>query len=100
MTWIDIALLVYVGGGTWYLERELKPGAPANLDPQETLAVNETRRDVGFQSGDFAEEPERERATEAPSMESTVGGSGPGFTAIAALAALLAGTIALARRRL
>ncbi|MFC7019070.1 MULTISPECIES: DUF7490 domain-containing protein [Haloarcula] len=74
--------------------------APANLDPQETLAVNETRRDVGFQSGDFAEEPERERATEAPARESTVGGSGPGFTAVAALTALLAGTIALARRRL
>ena len=36
MTWIDIALLVYVGGGTWYLERELKPGAPANLDPNST----------------------------------------------------------------
>ncbi|MFC7250343.1 PGF-CTERM sorting domain-containing protein [Halomicroarcula sp. GCM10025324] len=74
--------------------------APANLDPQETLELNETRRDVGFQSGDFAEEPERERATEAPEREATIGGSGPGFTAVAALAALLAGTIALARRRL
>jgi PGF-CTERM protein len=74
--------------------------APANLDPQETLELNETRRNVGFQSGDFAEEPERERATEAPEREATIGGSGPGFTAVAALAALLAGTIALARRRL
>ncbi|WP_254278690.1 DUF7490 domain-containing protein [Haloarcula marina] len=73
--------------------------APANLDPQETLTENETTRDVGFQSGDF------EEATEAPMEEpteepTTVEGSGPGFTALAALAALLLAVGGLARRKL
>jgi len=72
--------------------------APANLDPQETLSPNETRRDVGFQSGDFEEtavpDAERER-TEAPQ---TSGRSGPGFTALAALLALVATVLTLARR--
>ncbi|MDS0276502.1 PGF-CTERM sorting domain-containing protein [Halomicroarcula sp. S1AR25-4] len=72
--------------------------APANLDPQETLTENETRRDVGFDSGDF-----EEAATEEPRMEetheqTTVGGGGPGFTALAALVALVVATLGLARR--
>ncbi|WP_276272007.1 DUF7490 domain-containing protein [Haloarcula litorea] len=72
--------------------------APANLDPTETLTANETRRDVGFQSGDFAE---RETEIERDRPEATTaGGSGPGFTVLAALVAVLVAVAALTRRDL
>ena len=72
--------------------------APANLDPTETLSVNETTRDVGFQSGDFEAE-----ATEAPARETerartTAGGSGPGLSVLGGLVAVVAAAALLARR--
>ncbi|MBX0294230.1 DUF7490 domain-containing protein [Haloarcula nitratireducens] len=72
--------------------------APANLDPEETLTANETRRDVGFDSGDFAEETVEDGGMDGRAATSTAGGSGPGFTALAALVALVAATLGLVRR--
>ncbi len=72
--------------------------APANLDPQETLTANETRRDVGFDSGDFEEETVEDGGMGERAEATTAGGSGPGFTALAALVALVAATLGLARR--
>ncbi|WP_324757931.1 DUF7490 domain-containing protein [Haloarcula sp. GH36] len=70
--------------------------APANLDPTEVLEENVTRRDTGFQSGDFEEQQTgMPRATDEPTFTS---GGGPGFTAVAALAAALVVALALARR--
>jgi PGF-CTERM protein len=67
-----------------------------NLDPTETLSVNETRREVAFEAGDF----EREGAGggvggERPTQ--TAAGGQPGFGAAVAVAALL-GAALLARR--
>ena len=70
--------------------------APANLDPTEVLEENVTRRDTGFQSGDFEEQRTGlPQATDEPRYTSS---SGPGFTAVAALAVALVATLVLARR--
>jgi len=72
----------------------------ANLDPEETIDVNETRREVEFETGEFAEdaadggdggEPDSERETAPEDADA------PGFGVAVALAALLA--VALAARR-
>lgn len=68
----------------------------ADLDPTAELEPDVERTETGFQSGDFAEEPE-EREMEAAATEVS-GGSGPGFTAVGAVTALLA-VIAIAARR-
>jgi PGF-CTERM protein len=72
--------------------------AAANLDPTETISVNQTRRDVGLQVEDFqrgsGDDGDGPRPTETPGS----GASGPGFGVPAALAALLLGLLALARR--
>ena len=75
--------------------------AAASLDPEETISVNETRRDIGLQVEDFqrgsggdgtgGDRPE-------PDGPETTGAAGPGFGVGAALAALLVGLLALARR--
>lgn len=72
--------------------------APANLDPTERLRVNETRRDTGFQSSDFEEEPAAagDRQSEP---EATASRAGPGFTVVATLLALLASALVLVRRQ-
>jgi len=62
----------------------------ANLDPQETIDANETRRDVAFEVDDFAgeDEPpgeERDREREVATEDAT-----PGFGVAVAVAALLA----------
>lgn len=68
----------------------------ANLDPQETLAVNETRRDVEFQASDFEtgggapQENARRTATERVENQ-------PGFGAGVAVVALLVGLFAARR---
>jgi hypothetical protein len=71
----------------------------ANLDPTETISVNETRRDVGLQVEDFqrgsGDGGDRPEPTEGPE---TTGAAGPGFGVGAAVAALLLGLLALARR--
>ncbi|WP_135807029.1 DUF7490 domain-containing protein [Halorussus marinus] len=70
----------------------------ANLNPTETLSVNETVREVGVEVSDF------ERGEDAPRRETTEasydggGGGIPGFTAVGALAALV-GAVLLARRQ-
>jgi PGF-CTERM protein len=72
----------------------------ANLDPQETISVNQTRRDVGLRVEDF------ERGggsgsgggqTPMPTEQETAA-SGPGFGVGAALVALLGGLVLVARR--
>ena len=71
----------------------------ANLDPTETISVNETRRDVGLQVEDFQRGSggggDGPQPTEGPE---TTGAAGPGFGVGASLAALLLGLLALARR--
>jgi PGF-CTERM protein len=67
-----------------------------NLDPSETLSVNETRREVEFEAGDF--ESDRGGGADAgapPGM--TDSGGQPGFGTAVAVAALL-GAALLARR--
>lgn len=66
----------------------------ADLDPTEELEPDVERTETGFQSGDFAEEPEP--AMTEMEAEATSGGGGPGFTAIMALVALVA--VVAARR--
>lgn len=68
----------------------------ANLDPQETLEVNETREDVEFEIEDFAED---QRATEEPAPERVTDEETPGFGPLAGLVAVLALALVLARSR-
>jgi hypothetical protein len=73
--------------------------APANLDPEETISVNETRRDVGLEVSDFEREDGRDRADREP-RETDAGGataSQPGFGLAVAALALLA-TLFIRRR--
>lgn len=67
--------------------------AAANLDPQETLEVSETRRDVQFRASDF-ETDSPNRGMESPEADS---GDGSGFGAGVAVVALLA-TLVVTRR--
>ena len=71
--------------------------AAANLDPSETISVNETRREVGLRVADFERGDDTGRVPErdAPSTPSA---EGPGFTAALTFVALLAIALALARR--
>lgn len=71
----------------------------ANLDPTETVSVDETRRDVGlrvsdFESGASGGPGDRSNARE----EATSTEQGPGFGIGAAALALLASVVVLARR--
>jgi PGF-CTERM protein len=65
-----------------------------NLDPTRTISVDERRERVNISVGDF-EQQEPPRPTEAPEGTSS---SGPGFTAVVALAALLVAALAAHRR--
>jgi len=71
----------------------------ADLDPTETLAVNQTRQETGFQSRDFAEQTESMEEARDRRAESTAAASGPGFTAVIAVVALLAVALVLRRRQ-
>jgi PGF-CTERM protein len=68
----------------------------ANLDPTETISVNQTTRDVGLEVSDF----ESDDGTDAGAPQQTetrTEGATPGFTAIGGILALL-GAALLARR--
>lgn len=71
--------------------------AAANLDPTETLRVNETRREVALDVSDFEREGS-DRPDRTPAGATPSGGSGPGFGALLALLAVLT-TATLLRRR-
>jgi PGF-CTERM protein len=68
--------------------------AAANLDPEETLSVNETRRAVAFEASDFETGGQASRG--GPSAEESAG-DGPGMGPAAAVVALLAGVVAVRR---
>jgi len=72
----------------------------ANLDPSETISVNETRRDVELEVSDFEDGPGRDRPRPTGEPQATAGSdtSAPGFGVVVALVALL-GAALLARRR-
>jgi len=69
--------------------------AAANLDPEETLAVNETRREVAFEASDFETDApsaaDREEAETAPAERQ------PGLGPVVAIVALLSGLFAARR---
>jgi len=70
----------------------------ANLDPTETISVNETRRDVELRVSDFTRgDGEGERPRPEATGEPAAGGSAPGFGVGVAVVALLAAAL-LARR--
>jgi PGF-CTERM protein len=66
----------------------------ANLDPTETLSVDETRREVGLEVSDFEE---GRKTVVAERTQVAASGGQPGFGAILALVAVLA-TALLARK--
>lgn len=66
-----------------------------NLDPSETVSVNETRREVAFEAGDFeGGEGADDRAREP---RATASGGQPGFGVGVALVALLGAALAARR---
>jgi PGF-CTERM protein len=97
------ASLTVPDGYNYYLNAVLwKDGAvvgsarsAANLDPSETLSVNETRREVGLSVSDFESDPSKSK--DGGTVTASDGGQ-PGFTALAGIAALLVAG-ALARRK-
>ena len=71
----------------------------ANLDPTETISVNETRRDVELRVSDFTRgDGDGERPRPEATAEGAAGGAAPGFGVGAAVLALLAAAL-LARRK-
>ena len=74
----------------------------ANLDPSETIAVNQTQREVGLEVGDF----QRGNGDDGREADSTAGeartpessGDGAGFGPALAIVGLLAGVLVLRRR--
>jgi PGF-CTERM protein len=66
--------------------------AAANLDPEETISVNETRREIEFEAGDFetggSGAPDREMETET-GVENQPG-LGVGVALVALVGSLLA----------
>ena len=71
----------------------------ANLDPTETISVNETRRDVELRVSDFTRgDGDGERPRPEATAEGAAGGAAPGFGIGAAVLALLAAAL-LARRK-
>lgn len=67
--------------------------AAANLDPEETISVNETRREVAFEAGDFetGDGGRPPRPTGTPSGVEGQPGLGVGVALVALLASLVAG---------
>jgi PGF-CTERM protein len=71
----------------------------ANLDPTETISVNETRRDVELRVSDFTRgDEDGERPRPEATAEGAAGGAAPGFGVGVAVVALLAAAL-LARRK-
>ncbi len=69
--------------------------AAANLDPDETLAVNETRRDVAFRASDF-ETGGGSGGAPTPAVDES-DGAAPGLGAAATVVAFVAGLLAVRR---
>ena len=98
------AELAVPDGYNYYLDAQLwadgvivgTARSAANLDPTETLSVNETRREVELEVSDFEPGGGRDVARERTPAAATDGQ--PGFTAVLAVLALLAVAL-LARRR-
>ena len=71
--------------------------APADLDPDETVSVNETRREVAFEAEDFETGGRGAGGRPEPTAaEST--GDGAGFGPVVAAVALVAALFATRRR--
>jgi PGF-CTERM protein len=70
----------------------------ANLDPTETISVNETRRDVELRVSDFSRGDGEDRPAPAATGTPAAGGSAPGFGVVVALVAVVAAAL-LARRK-
>lgn len=95
------AALTVPDGYNYYLDAQLwadgvivgEARAAANLDPAETLTVEQTRREVDLEVSDFEGADRRP----APDARATETGGQPGFTAGLALVAVL-GAVLLARR--
>ena len=98
------AELTVPDGYNYYLDAQLwadgvivgTARSAANLDPTETLTVNETRREVELEVSDFEAEPDPGVRTVVQERTAVAGGQ-PGFTALGALMAVLAAAL-LARR--
>lgn len=94
-TAIPTAELHVPGNYNYYLDAQLwaagvivgEARSAANLDPVETVSVDETRREVELEVGDF--EADRPSRREQPRATATSGQ--PGFTAGAAVLAVLVG---------
>lgn len=69
----------------------------ANLDPTETISVNETQRDVGLQVSDFETTEKSGGASAGDGYQTTTSTSTPGFGALAALAGVLGALLAVRR---
>ena len=99
------ASLTVPDGYNYYLDAVLwKDGvvvgtarSAANLDPTETLSVDETTREVGLEVSDFENGDGNPAPTEEPSRAADSGGQ-PGFGVAVAVLALL-GAIVLSRRQ-
>jgi len=70
--------------------------AVANLDPEETLSVNETRREVAFEASDFETGGSGGRATPQPTAQDA-GADGAGFGPAVAVVALVGSLLAVRR---
>ena len=62
----------------------------ANLDPQETVSANESRRDVEFDVSDFEQGERDERRAEGAERTARTESAAPGFGAVTAAVALSA----------
>ncbi|MFB6354375.1 MAG: PGF-CTERM sorting domain-containing protein [Halobacteriales archaeon] len=97
------AELTVPDGYNYYLDAQLwadgvivgTARSAANLDPTETISVNQTRREVELEVSEFEEE--REPVPRTPAGAATAAANQPGFTALLAVLAVLA-TALLARR--
>jgi PGF-CTERM protein len=103
------ATLTVPDGYNYYLDAILRRDgvivgsarSAANLDPTETIDVDTTRREVGLEVSDFADEEgepagKRDRPPEARPTETEAGG--PGLGVGAAVAGLLGAALLLRRR--
>jgi PGF-CTERM protein len=70
--------------------------AVANLDPEETLTANETRREVAFEASDFETTDGSERPPDRPGATES-GESQPGFGPVVALLAVVSALFAARR---
>jgi PGF-CTERM protein len=68
-----------------------------NLDPSETISVNETRREVAFEASDFESDGGGRADGASPPTATGVSGGQPGLGAVAGVVAMLAAGL-LARR--